>query len=247
MHSYLVHFTCNDKVIFFPTMCNTTSIRFGEQGWPSGESARLPPMWPGFNSRRRRHVWVEFVVGSLPYSERFFSGYSGFPLSSKTNTSKFHFDLDRTDTFKRIHMNSYVLRGWTSNFHFFLCKIRNNQGLGIGYQLRPSARQIILDITKTSSINVLVIVINTLFELQMDKYPLLRDQVEKIVVQHGRKGEAKSKDQVLDGVICSGVFFILFAWTWDAQSVVVGSIFKSDVFMFQFKAHNEIPFSFFLI
>ncbi|CAH3017079.1 unnamed protein product [Porites evermanni] len=30
----------------------------------------------------------------------------------------------------------------------------------------------------------------------MDKYPLLRDQVEKIVVQHGRKGEAKSKDQV---------------------------------------------------
>lgn len=31
----------------------------------------------------------------------------------------------------------------------------------------------------------------------MDKYPLLREQVEKIVVQHGRKGEAKSKDQVL--------------------------------------------------
>ncbi|KAM7439843.1 Dynamin-related GTPase protein [Porites harrisoni] len=30
----------------------------------------------------------------------------------------------------------------------------------------------------------------------MDKYPLLRDQVEKIVVQHGRKGETKSKDQV---------------------------------------------------
>ena len=91
---------------------------------------------------------------------------------------------------------------------FFFCKIRNNQGLGNGYQLRPSARHIIPDITKTSSINVLVIVINTLFELQMDKYPLLRDQVEKIVVQHGRKGEAKSKDQVLDGVICSGVFFL---------------------------------------
>ena len=90
-------------------------------------------------------------------------------------------------------------------FGFF--DIRNNQGLGNGYQLRPSARMI----TKTSSNNVLVIVINTLFELQMDKYPLLRDQVEKIVVQHGRKGEAKSKDQVLAGVICSGVFFILFA------------------------------------
>ena len=37
-------------------------------------------------------MWVEFVVGSLLYSERFFSGYSGFPFSSKTNISKFQFD-----------------------------------------------------------------------------------------------------------------------------------------------------------
>ena len=51
-------------------------------------------MWPGFNSRRRRHMWVEFVVGSLPCSERFFSGYSSFPLSSKTNISKFQFDQE---------------------------------------------------------------------------------------------------------------------------------------------------------
>ena len=29
-------------------------------------------------------MWAEFV-GSLLCSERFFSGYSGFPLSSKTN------------------------------------------------------------------------------------------------------------------------------------------------------------------
>ena len=46
------------------------------QGWPSGESARLPPVWPGFKSRRRRHMWIEFVVGSFLYSERFFSGFS---------------------------------------------------------------------------------------------------------------------------------------------------------------------------
>ena len=76
------------------------------KGWRSGESARLPPMWPGFKSRRRRHMWVEFVVGSLPCSERFFSRYSGFPLSSKTNTFKFQFDLERTDTFTPVHMNS---------------------------------------------------------------------------------------------------------------------------------------------
>ena len=35
----------------------------------------------------------EFVVGSRPCSERFFSGYSGFPLSLKTNISKFQLTL----------------------------------------------------------------------------------------------------------------------------------------------------------
>ena len=68
-----------------------------EQGWRSGESARLPPMCPGIDSPTRRHMWVEFVVGSLLRFERFFSGYSGFPLSSKTNTSKFQFDLETVD------------------------------------------------------------------------------------------------------------------------------------------------------
>ena len=62
----------------------------GVQGWRSSESTCLPPMWPGFDS----HMWVEFVVGSCPCSERFFSGYSGFLLSSKTNIYKFQFDLD---------------------------------------------------------------------------------------------------------------------------------------------------------
>ena len=33
---------------------------------------------------RRRHMWAEFV-GSLLYSEMFFSGNYGFPLSTKTN------------------------------------------------------------------------------------------------------------------------------------------------------------------
>ena len=66
----------------------------GELGWRSGESTRLPPMWPWFKSQRQHHMWVEFVVGSLPCSKRFFSGYSGFPLSSKTNISKFQFDQE---------------------------------------------------------------------------------------------------------------------------------------------------------
>ena len=42
----------------------------------------------------RRHMWLEFVVGSLLCFERFFSRYSGFPISSKTNVSKFQFDQE---------------------------------------------------------------------------------------------------------------------------------------------------------
>ena len=45
----------------------------GEQGWRSGGSARLQPMWPGFESQTRFHM-VEFVVGSRPCSEEFFPG-----------------------------------------------------------------------------------------------------------------------------------------------------------------------------
>ena len=44
--------------------------RAGVQGWRSGESTRLPPMWPGFDSQIRRQMWVEFV-GSLLCTERF--------------------------------------------------------------------------------------------------------------------------------------------------------------------------------
>ena len=50
---------------------------------PSSTTTALTPL-----ARSKKKCW------SLPCSERFFSGYSGFPLSSKTNTSKFQFDLE---------------------------------------------------------------------------------------------------------------------------------------------------------
>ena len=90
----IVHTTNRNNVKMRVSLWNTKYQYLGEQGWCSGESARLPPMWPGFKSRRRCHMWVEFVVGSPPCSERFFSRYSGFPLSSKTNISKFQFDQE---------------------------------------------------------------------------------------------------------------------------------------------------------
>ena len=48
---------------------------------------------PGFKSQCRRHMWVEFVVGSLSCSVRFFLPVLRFPpLLKKTNISKFQFD-----------------------------------------------------------------------------------------------------------------------------------------------------------
>ena len=53
------------------------------QIWRSGESTRLPPMWPGFDSQIRRHMWVEFV-GSLLCTERFSPGTPVSPLLKKS-------------------------------------------------------------------------------------------------------------------------------------------------------------------
>ena len=51
-------------------------------------------MWPGFKSRRRRHMWVEFVVGSLLCYETFFSGYSGFTPPQKPTFPKKNLFVD---------------------------------------------------------------------------------------------------------------------------------------------------------
>ena len=57
---------------------------FGKQGWRRVVHSPATIV----AAQGQRHMWVEFVVGSLLCSERVFSGYSGFPLSSKTNTSR---------------------------------------------------------------------------------------------------------------------------------------------------------------
>ena len=54
-----------------------------------------------------------------PLSERFFSGYSGFPLSSKTNTARFQFDLECRDTC------------WTSFWALLRCSISNSKCLTV--------------------------------------------------------------------------------------------------------------------
>ena len=68
-----------------------------EKGWHSGESTRLPPMWPGFKSRCRRHMWLEFVVGSLLCSERFFSCTPVFPSHRKPGFSNSNSTRNQVD------------------------------------------------------------------------------------------------------------------------------------------------------
>ncbi len=49
---------------------------------------------PEFDSRTRRNMCVEFVVGSSPCSEGFSPGSPVFHPPQKTNTSKFQFDRE---------------------------------------------------------------------------------------------------------------------------------------------------------
>ena len=71
--SFATALTVINKVNDFMVPRDMDSLYIGEQDWRSVESARLPPMCPGFDSRTRRHMWAEFF-GSLLCSERFFSG-----------------------------------------------------------------------------------------------------------------------------------------------------------------------------
>ena len=55
-------------------------------------------------------LFVQFVVGFL-LAPRAFSPVLLFSLSSKTNISKFQFDLERTYTCKQVPESSLVLHG----------------------------------------------------------------------------------------------------------------------------------------
>ena len=59
----------------------------GEQGWRSGESTRLPPMWPRFDSQTRRHKWVEFVLVLFSASRVFLRVLQFSPLSKNQHTA----------------------------------------------------------------------------------------------------------------------------------------------------------------
>ena len=58
-----------------------------KDGAVSGESTRLPTMWPGFKSRRQRHMWVLSLLLVLSLAPRDFSpGTPAFPCPSQKPT-----------------------------------------------------------------------------------------------------------------------------------------------------------------
>ena len=80
------------------------------------ESTHFPPMWSVFISRRRRHMWVEFVVGSLPCSERFFSGYSGFSSPQEPTGPNYNSIWNA-----RTHLNEFLKSpsiSWVNKYQF---------------------------------------------------------------------------------------------------------------------------------
>ena len=57
-----------------------------QQGWCSGENARLPLLWSGINSQTWFHMLVEVVFWFLSLLPEFFTGSSGFLPSTKKPT-----------------------------------------------------------------------------------------------------------------------------------------------------------------
>ena len=56
----------------------------GGGGGDGSESARLPPVCPGYDSWTWRHIWVESFVGSLLYSDTLLPIY--FDADSEKNS-----------------------------------------------------------------------------------------------------------------------------------------------------------------
>ena len=77
----IIRFCCS--YVLWMTRIWITSNDYGEQGWPSGESTRLPPIWPRFDYWIRRHNvdWVCWF--STLFQEVFPRGSPVFPSYQK--------------------------------------------------------------------------------------------------------------------------------------------------------------------
>ena len=90
-----------------------------EKGWRSGETTRLPPMWPGFESWCCRHMWGEFVVG-LSLDPRGFS--PGTPVFFAPNPNSI---WNARTRFNEFFMN--VSAPWVNKLHLQMKERTNKQ------------------------------------------------------------------------------------------------------------------------
>ena len=86
----LMHSFCNRQVP--RNLWNEMNLSGCRDGAVVRAHSRLPPMWLGFDSQTRRHLWVE-VVGSLFCTEMCFSGYSRVSPLLKNKQSIVNFSL----------------------------------------------------------------------------------------------------------------------------------------------------------
>ena len=95
-HSTQIYWIPNEYSLNTYWVCLLTKV-----GTVVHDSSCLPVMWPRFKSWHRRHLWVGFVVGSLPSSERLYYASFGFPVSSRLNSSSIRNACTCLDKFLR--------------------------------------------------------------------------------------------------------------------------------------------------
>ena len=101
-------------------------------------------MWPGFDSRIRRHMWVELVCWFSTLLREVFSGYSGFPSpqTPKFDLIYFHsfqFTVSPIRTTRHLNKvpgapNGNIVR---SNFKIALLNVFTIKTVDIGIFLTP--------------------------------------------------------------------------------------------------------------
>ena len=155
----VIKYTLNQRYIKLKNNRVRSPLIFGEH-WSGIVKRALPShqCGSGFESWRRCHMWVEFVVGSLPCSERFFSGDSGFSLSLKNNTWVVNgsYNLEKHGSQKILagsrNLGSVFDESRSLVFAWFVYTFfesRNflTKSLGLRFLTRISASQRVLDFT----------------------------------------------------------------------------------------------------
>ena len=76
-------------------------------------------MCPVFDSRTRRHIWVEYVAGSLLRSERLSTGTPVFLSPQKPTILNSNSILECTGISERVLVKSFELP-WVNKLHIFI-------------------------------------------------------------------------------------------------------------------------------